>query len=95
MWYVRGPMASHPFKPDGSKLPLILTVGGMIIMGIITMVLGLLFWTEPVHEADESTEGMFLTAPPPAAPAPGTAAERTPEAVPGANADQDAGDSID
>lgn len=56
-------MASHPFKPDGSKLPLILSLGGMIILGIITTTLGMLFWSEPVYEADESTEGMFLTAP--------------------------------
>lgn len=61
MWYVAGPMASHPFNPQGSKLPLYLTLGGMITMGIITTTLGLLLWTEPTYEPDESTEGMFLT----------------------------------
>lgn len=53
-------MATHPFKPDGSKLPLYLTVGGMITLGIVTTSLGFLMWSEPSHEPDESTEGMVL-----------------------------------
>lgn len=53
-------MATHPFKPDGSRLPLYLTVGGMITLGIVTTSLGFLMWSEPSREPDESTEGTFI-----------------------------------
>lgn len=63
--------SSHPFNPGDRKFPMLLPIGGMILLGITTTTLGFVCWPEPKPHHDLSTEGTF---PPDAAPAPDPAA---------------------
>ncbi len=41
-------------------MPLFLPLGGMIILGITTTLLGIIFWPEPKEHLDTSTEGSVV-----------------------------------
>ncbi|WP_428267602.1 hypothetical protein [Haliangium sp.] len=62
--------SSHPFNPGKHKYPLILPLGGMILLGLTTTILGFALWPEPKPHPDVSTDGYFYDAGPAPAEAP-------------------------
>lgn len=75
-------MTTKPEKKRRFNLPLALTLGGMITLGITTTTLGFVLWPEPKSHVDKSTEGWPKEGPRwntrPTAPAPPVTTTTTP-----------------